>query len=565
MKEKWIRIKTDKVYQTKFILSIFIVIIIMATTLPIVLASSMSFYRGDDFIEAISEVKKTDPLRLLLYALQYVKYSFFNWNGAYFSKFIQAFFHPLNGQGIMQLRVVMVVNALLFIMSVCFSLFGVFRAEVKCFSLKLLLAMCCLVGTLGFDAWYQVFYWYTGAVCFTVPLSAMLIAFALITISDRKACYIIAGVLLFCASGGSLAIAGTSCYWMLIIGISRFYKKKLRKRDVILFVISVAGALANALAPGNYVRHSIIDDSGVHLFKAVIYSFSEVVVTAEWLFLETCFIVIVVIALGVGIYVGKRSVVDKTYSRMMIAVNAITPIVTYYPVCLGYSSGGGPNRCRFILTFSFVVSVVIISVLVGKLIADYVHTSHVREVALVIFLLMIIMPIKREGWKLSSMIPYRTMMELTEGNIQNYYREVNCIYDAICDDENEDVFIYEVPEDIDLFLPMNLSQNPEYLINTEIATYYGKKSVQFVEQPVYEDVEGDTYIRIAPSYFEQDLSYVSIFNNRDSLGIETVQVLQPFEQNLVLQVPKGATGTVVVYVFADSEGETVLEQREFSY
>lgn len=437
------------------------------------------------------------------------------------------------------------------------------KDEISFLQGKLLLILCCLVGILGFECWYQIFYWYAGAAGYTIPLSLLLFALAIVLISDKKLNYFIAGGLLFCASGGSQAIAGTSCYWMLTIVISRLYKKNLRKRDISLFVIAVSGALANALAPGNFVRHSVIDDSGLHLFRAVIYSVSEVVATAEWLFLETWFILIVVIALGIGIYTGKKSAVDKTYSCLMIAVNAITPIVTYYPVCLGYSSGGGPNRCRFILTFSFVISALIIAVLTGKLIADYVHASHVREVILAIILLTIIMPIKSEGWKLSSMIPYRTMMELTEGNIQSYYREANRIYDSIRDDENEDVFIYGLPSDIDVFLPMNLTSDPNYLINTEIAAYYEKNSVQYVEQPVY--VNGDTYIRIAPSYFEQDLSYVSIFNNRDSQEVETIQLLQPFEKNLVLQIPEGETGTVVVYVFADSKGETVLEQREFSY
>ena len=153
---------------------------------------------------------------------------------------------------------------------------------------------------------------------------------------------------------------------------------------------------------------------------------------------------------------------------------------------------------------------------------------------MLVILLMIIMPIKREGWKLSSMIPYQTMMELTEGKIQSYYREVNRIYDAIRDDENEDVFIYGLPSDIDIFLPINLTQDPNYLINFECAYYFGKNSVQYVEQPVY--VNGDTYVRIAPSYFEQDLSYVSIFNNNDSSGVETIQMLQPFEKNLLLQM-----------------------------
>lgn len=565
MKEKWVKIKTDKEYRARFILSFIIVIIIMATTLPIILASSMSYYRGDDFAEigVTVSAEKRSIVALFADSLRLSKELFLNWNGTYFSKFIESFFSPLNGYGLAQLRAVMIANSLLFVIGICVFAFGICKQEIKSLQCKLLLVMSCFLGVLGFEAWYQIFYWYTGAAYYTLPLSLLLFAIALITLSNKKICYFLAGILLFCASGGSLAIAGTGCYWMLMIGISRLYKKRLCKGDISIFIVAFTGALMNALAPGNYMRQSVIDDSGLHLFRAVIYSFSEVVATAEWLFLETWFIVIVMVALGVGIYVGKRSVVDKTYSWLLIAVNAVTPIVTYYPVCLGYSSGGGPNRCRFILAFSFVVSVLIISVLAGKLIADYIHASHVREVAMVIILLMIIMPIKREGWKLSAMIPYRTMMELTEGNIQSYYRDANRIYDAISDDKNEDVFIYELPQDIDLFLPMNLTQNPNYLINSECAQYYEKNSVQYVEQPVY--VAGDTYIRIAPSYFEQDLSYVSIFNNRDSSGVETIQKLQPFEKNLVLQVPEGETGTVVVYVFADPKGKTVIEQREFSY
>lgn len=565
MKDKWMRFKTDKEYRMQLIMILITILVVIATVLPIVLASSMSFYRGDDFFEGHMTIndKKRNFYELFIDSLQLVKYFFGAENGTYFSKFIVSFFSPLNGYGLTQLRITMICNVLLFVLGVCAFISGICKHEIKFLQGRLLLIMCCFLGIFGFDAWYQIFYWFTGAVYYTIPLSLMLLALALITLSVKKTNYLIAAILLFCASGGSLAIAGTGCYWLLLIGISKLYKKNLHVRDILLFCIAVGGALINVLAPGNFVRHTIIDESGVHPFRAIIYSFSEVVATGEWLFLETWFIVIVLIAVGIGVYCGKRSLVDKTYSLLMIVLYAFTPLVTYYPVCVGYSSGGGPNRCRFILTFSFVISAMMISIYSGKLIANHVNVNHVREATMLVILLMIIMPIKREGWKLSSMIPYQTMMELTEGNIQSYYREVNRIYDAIRDDENEDVFIYGLPSDIDIFLPISLTQDPNYLINFECAYYFGKNSVQYVEQPVY--VNGDTYVRIAPSYFEQDLSYVSIFNNNDSSGVETIQMLHPFEKNLFLQIPEGETGTVVVYVFADSKGETVIEQREFSY
>ena len=47
--------------------------------------------------------------------------------------------------------------------------------------------------------------------------------------------------------------------------------------------------------------------------------------------------------------------------------------------------------------------------------------------------------------------------------------------------------------------------------------------------------------------------------------METVQVLQSFENNLLIRMPHGDTGTVSVYVFADSSGEEIIEEMEISY
>ena len=86
-----------------------------------------------------------------------------------------------------------------------------------------------------------------------------------------------------------------------------------------------------------------------------------------------------------------------------------------------------------------------ILVFLGETLSQRIQVSCMREVIVMAVLLLIIMPIKREGWKITSLVPYRTMMELTEGNIPNYYREANKIYDAMRDDENEDVFIFTMP------------------------------------------------------------------------------------------------------------------------
>lgn len=564
MKAKWNRIRTDKDYRAQFIINILLISAIIAVVLPIIVASSMAFYRGDDFPGAAWN-NQNSIVELFLASLRYAKEMFFNWQGAYFSMFAWELLNPLLGKGLPQLRIIMVISAMLVVISLCIFVYGIFKQEVRSVKHRLLLCLCCILGILGFEVWYQIFYWYTGAIGYTVPLSLALIALGLILLSNKRFSYVAAGVLLFCASGGCLAVVAIECYWLLMIVVSKMLKKSACKKDYILFVIAVGGALLNSLAPGNFVRHSVIDDSGLHLFRAIIFSFSEVVATAEWLLLDTPFIIIALISFSIGVSIGKRQSVDNAYSWIMVGLNVFTPIVTYFPICLGYSSGGGPNRCRFMLTLAFVISAVSILFFLGKIVSAHIQTSYTREVVVMLLLLLIIMPIKRDGWKVSSMIPYRTLMKLTEGNIQSYYRGVNEIYDAIREDENEDVFIFTMPISVDEFMSMDIKEDPEYLINMECADYFGKKSVQYVSEPVYTSGDGGVYIRIAPSYFEHDLQFVSIFNNSDSQGMETIQILQPFEKNLLISMPHGDSGMVSIYVFADPEGKDMLEELEISY
>ncbi len=567
IKENWKSFKGNKDFQVKCIVIVLLLIGIVAIVLPIIMASSMTFYRGDDFsdIGTISDGKK-NIIELFMASVRNAKNLYFTWQGNYFSMFIFMFIHPILGGGLLQLRIVMIANSILFAIGLVSFSWGLCRREIASLQGRWLLVLCCFLGILGFQSWYQIFYWYTGATVYTIPISLLMIALSMILLSEKKHKYIIAGILLFCATGGNYAVAAAGCYWMLMIVISRFYKHKLKKQDIVLFIVTVAGALINCLAPGNFARHDVIDESGLHFFRAVIYGFSEVVATGERLFLDSPFIIIALIACFIGVISGRKKIVDKTYSWIMIVTASLAPIVTYFPVCLGFSSGGGPNRCQFVLTFVFVLSAMIILVLLGEIFADYIDMSYIREAVIIVLLLLIIMPIKRDGWKFSSLIPYQTMMALTKGDIQSYYHSVNRMYDDIRKDENDDVFIYEWPKSVEpegLFLSLDMDENPTSLRNSECAYYFEKNTVQFVSEPVFKS--GDTYVRIAPSYFEHDLSYVSIFIHGDTSGTEMVQVLKPFEKNMVLKIPEGETGTVSVYVFGDDKGDEIIETFEISY
>lgn len=100
MKEKWTKLKLDRGSCKVFLQGFLISAAIIATVLPIVLASSMSFYRGDDFAQL--PVKEFDGnfFELILVALRYAKNMFMNWQGAYFSMFINVLLSPILGGGV---------------------------------------------------------------------------------------------------------------------------------------------------------------------------------------------------------------------------------------------------------------------------------------------------------------------------------------------------------------------------------------------------------------------------------------------------------------------------------
>lgn len=121
----------------------------------------------------------------------------------------------------------MMANALIFVAGTIFFIWGLCKEEVSSLNGKLLLVLCCFVGVLGFECWDEIFYWYTGTAGYTIPFSLLLFALALVTISNRKINYIVAGILIFCASGGSQTIAGTGCYLMLMVIIAKALKTSL--------------------------------------------------------------------------------------------------------------------------------------------------------------------------------------------------------------------------------------------------------------------------------------------------------------------------------------------------
>ena len=131
-----------------------------------------SFYtvlQADDFSHALSVgVFNVNFYKYFVASLRYAKKMYMTWQGTYFSMFIQALLSPLNNFGLSQLRVVMVLNALLFSV-VFFLLIWETSKEIllsdKYF--RMFICACVIIPFLGFRTYTEIFFWFSGAASYT--------------------------------------------------------------------------------------------------------------------------------------------------------------------------------------------------------------------------------------------------------------------------------------------------------------------------------------------------------------------------------------------------------------
>ena len=535
---------------------------------PVVIASSYTFLQEDDFAHAMDiGIFEENIIKLFITAIKWDIKMYFTWQGTYTSMFLQAFLSPLNGFGLAELKIVMVVNAILFIMSLISIVYSVCKhCKIGLSKAAMLLTMC-TIGIFGFTSWTEVFYWFSGAVSYSIPLSFAFIGISLTLISKKKFGQVCAAILMFIASGGSLEVAGTGCFILLMICVIKKMMGNIERKDYIIFIVSVFGAIINVIAPGNYTRHSVIDDSGLHFIDAAINSFDIVIEYTEQLFYDTPFILIIFMAILVGINTGKINRVRQDICWVIIILSSVLPFVTGFPVCLAYNGTSYfPNRCEFVEVTIIVISLVVIAINVGYILSEKVEGFFSKVTCLVLILFLIAMPSINPAWKLSELVPYTMLEQIAEDEFGNYNKKVNDLYYSIGVDENEDVFVYSIPKEIDNFPMVAIAEDMEGRVNPSIAEYYGKSSLQYVSSPLYENVNGEKVIRISPAMFECDLNYVSIFKVNDkSQEVEVIQVLEPFTINKIINIPADEKGTVGVYVFADKDGKTKLSELAIEY
>lgn len=543
--------------------------IALIAVIPVIVAARYTFFQADDFSHANTVgVFGGNILELFVASLKYTKKMYFEWQGTYLSMFLQAFLSPLNSFGAIQLCVVMLLNILIFII----SLFTLIRAFGKYIELEfhyvLAVFAICIIGIFGFASWEEVFYWFSGAVSYSFPLSFCFLGISAALQSKRAGSCIMGLVLVFMASGGTLEVAGAGCFILLGICIVKKIANIAEYRDYIFLASAVIGALINSAAPGNYVRQSMIDSTGIHVHLALSGAICETVNTTEVLLCDTPFLLFLLLAFFIGIKAGQKRVRrNEKCLALVFLLSIVEPVVTCFPVILGYSGSSFPNRCKFVETVIIVMALVLIAVIAGDLLGGRIKDLYfIKQMCAILVVVLTVMPSINEGWRLTESVSYKMWEQMADDSYKDYNLQVRDIYNTIADDSNPDVFIYELPVDIPGFSRINISEDMSDWVNAAIASYYGRKSVQYVSGIVYEKRNGEKNIRISPSMFDTTLDNVSVFKVSDTdQKVDALLMLEPLVQNMIISVQDNESGKVGVYIFEDAEGKKQIEQMEIEY
>lgn len=452
-------------------------------------SAGYTVFVGDDFTNSVRIGAFRVPFfRYLAASLYYMKDMYFDWQGTYFAMFIQALLSPLNNFGLVQLKIVMILNALLFfgsLFGMVWTVLGFVLKEKRELSFRLTIFTVVLFAILDANVFTEIFFWYCGAAAYAIPFSFILLSvmffFKLndMRYSNKKRTIfcICSAILIFLASGGPLAVTGIGCYTILLLAV-RFYLlfKKFSVRNIIVIAAGVLGALINVIAPGNFARHEYGNGESWKLFQSVKWAVKNVLGEAERLTKETLFGIMLIAMLMVGIYMAERLREHFTAYGIVSVLAMGAGFVTAFPVALGYGGPYFPNRCYFLLDITLVLSVFNFAVFIGCLLDRWAKLHTDRRVWAVLWIILfssfILCP---------EALSESALMDVAEskhnGSYKNYYEECVDIYNYLENCTEEDV-VLEMPEYIDNFECFYLDEDESGWVNIGVAQYYNKNSVK---------------------------------------------------------------------------------------
>ena len=395
--------------------------------------------------------------------------------------------------GLNVLRLEMVLAALFFFGSLFFCswtvarVLGAERADRVNFSLLLL--FCTVFYVVNFVDVQELFFWHTGLAMYTVPLSFLFITlsmwFSLDFVRNKKLCLATGMISAVMAAGGSLDVSALLCSILLFLVCYDVFIAHRVRATIAIGLVALAGSVMNALAPGNFVRHGIID-SEIDVLRSVLVSFRRLNNVLLNDFQAGTLLSLFAVTFAFSFHILKSTSLPFRYPGLVTFFSYLSCVITDFPVMLGYSSRDWEFmhlRCVCVERLAIVLYVLLLAVYWGGWTAKKRFPVFTKEFFMGLSFVCIVplsafLPIVGRSKPLSITMLYH---ELKGDYLREARRQEKIIFDIEQSDDGDVVVSVERLKSGEWsnIKVLGLSENKDFWINKDVARYFGKRSVAF--------------------------------------------------------------------------------------
>lgn len=505
----------------RWIVSAALAAIILFLAVPLLLGAGYTYPAADDFITFNGSLELARTMGPVLGPLRAAWNFYMGWEGRYTSNLFLFVLMPYVRFGLNGFRVCMVLLSLFFLG----SLFFMAHAAVE-FSAspedaggrhgrqnrKLFLGAVLLFASLGLPETYngrELFFWYTASAGYLVGICCLFLSVGCLLLANcrekRRGYEICSALFGFLAAGCSPQVASFVCSWLLLALLTIWFSQKPEGRkgsgrrlhlgDILPFLVSFCGALANVFAPGSMTRSRLtMGDVPYGIADAVRDTFGYQKEEMHRIFYDPLFITLAVVVFLACLFFEVRVARPGRFRTpigvlLMTGAVLVSNFLCIFPVVMGYHGGGLSNcRTQYVADFEFRFSLLFALIYIAQYVRGLLPRRQKRggflwPVAGVLggFLLCVCSFLfwnDRRGELLTG-YSFALIRELSDGTVQEIFamrKEVLEALEAAEDGTDVSLQMPAVPESVATY-PQGILPDPESQVNRSVAGMFGLHSM----------------------------------------------------------------------------------------
>ena len=469
--------------------------------LPTIIAICYEYPVADDFSRLSTLKRYQENYSYINSIILFAKNTYFNWQGTYTHNILVALTPEYQQYWVTRVFLIVLfvafyISALIMIECVLKRYFG-FESRLS----KHLISALCGYMIVNSTNSGEIFLWFAGAAANTLPLASYFLSIIfLIHYFDNKSKtdLVIACVTGFIGSGGSLQVVGFGCSLLCVVLLfelsSEFHKSKNGKNYkwtvFIPVIVAIVGAVINAAAPGNFVRHaSIVSTGDMPVFRTLINSIYTVIRYIYILFQAYSLSVFLMVVCAISFICNVSYAANIKKTIAITSIGFLICIVSVFPVLLGYNDSwiaDTGSRTEFVCCFTIWFILLFVCISISLELKSFLKEHGTGNVNLnsVLALLLILIALMGSVVKIKTGMSAKIADDLLSGRMQQTSSIMKSIYDELSNSKGNTIVTRKSLPDSVLYVnpiigTVPFSDNQSW-INISIAEYFGLDSFTMI-------------------------------------------------------------------------------------